>query len=377
MDRPWKRINPVVGAHFLHDTFSAFFPVILPRVIEKLSLSLTQAGMISAFMQIPAMLNPIIGFLADKYNLIQLLILAPAITATTMGLLGLANNVYAASLILILTGISVASFHAPAPGVIGKTSGNSIGRGMSYFMAAGELGRTVGPLLAVWAISQFTLEGYYPIMLVGWAASIILYSRLKDIRISVRGTSKSTLDWKKLTRVFTPITIYLTFRLFMSVSLTTYLPIYMESVGRSSWVGGAVALSVLELAGVLGALLSGTLSDRFGRRQILFIVTLISAILMLIFVNVSGMLVLPTLFVLGFFALSTTPVILAIIQDQFATSRSTSNGIFMFISFLMRSLVVFFLGVIGDHFSLQNAYLISGFLAFLSLPAIFFIPENG
>ena len=53
-------------AHFIHDVYSSFLAPLLPLLIEKLSLSLTQAGFLSTVMQIPALLNPYIGVLADR-----------------------------------------------------------------------------------------------------------------------------------------------------------------------------------------------------------------------------------------------------------------------------------------------------------------------
>lgn len=47
--------------HFIHDVYSSFLAPLLPLIIEKFGLSLTQAGFLSTVMQIPALLNPYIG----------------------------------------------------------------------------------------------------------------------------------------------------------------------------------------------------------------------------------------------------------------------------------------------------------------------------
>jgi FSR family fosmidomycin resistance protein-like MFS transporter len=86
------RVLTIFGAHFIHDTYSSFLAPLLPILIDKLSLSYTQAGSLSAISQIPSLINPLIGYLDDKVNLRIFVILAPAITATTMSCLGLAPN---------------------------------------------------------------------------------------------------------------------------------------------------------------------------------------------------------------------------------------------------------------------------------------------
>ena len=63
--------GPILGlsiSHFIHDVYSSFLAPLLPLLIEKLSMSLTQAGFLSTIMQIPALLNPYIGILADRIS---------------------------------------------------------------------------------------------------------------------------------------------------------------------------------------------------------------------------------------------------------------------------------------------------------------------
>ncbi len=47
--------------HFIHDVYSSFLSPLLPLLIEKLSLSLTRAGLLSTVMHLPAVLNPVNG----------------------------------------------------------------------------------------------------------------------------------------------------------------------------------------------------------------------------------------------------------------------------------------------------------------------------
>ena len=61
------QVAPVVAARSSLTTFILpALPQLLPVLIEKLSLSLTQAGALSACLQIPSLLNPLIGYLADR-----------------------------------------------------------------------------------------------------------------------------------------------------------------------------------------------------------------------------------------------------------------------------------------------------------------------
>jgi FSR family fosmidomycin resistance protein-like MFS transporter len=78
--------------HFIHDVYSSFLSPLLPLLIDKLSLTLTQAGFLSTIMQLPALLNPYIGVLADRISVRYFVILAPAMTAVPMSLIGIAPS---------------------------------------------------------------------------------------------------------------------------------------------------------------------------------------------------------------------------------------------------------------------------------------------
>lgn len=370
-----SKVLPIAGAHFVHDIYTAGIPALLPVLIEKLSLSLTMAGTLSMFMQLPALFTPFIGYLADRVSLRYFVIFAPALTATLIGSLGFAESYGGIVLLLLATGISIAIFHAPAPAMIARVSGNKVGMGMSLFMAGGELARSIGPILAVWAITTWTLDGYIRIAILGWSATLILYWQLRNI--SARTTTPSSLKSLRpfLRSMFLPMAGILLLRNFMLVCLTLYLPTYINMQGASLWVAGG-ALSLLEFAGVGGALLSGTMSDWAGRKRVLLITSLTSSLLLFIFLNVEGWLLVPVLILLGFSALSGMPVMLAIVQEQLPDNRAAGNGIFIAMSFLFQSLATLTIGLIGDRLGLESAFYISAALSVIAIPFILGLPER-
>jgi FSR family fosmidomycin resistance protein-like MFS transporter len=370
-----EQVLPIAGAHFVHDIYTATVAPLLPVLIEKLSLSLTQAGTLTAILQLPAMLNPFIGYMADKVSLRYFVILAPAMTATLISGISFANSYWAVAILLFLTGISVAAFHAPSPAMIARVAGRKVGLGMSLYMGAGELSRTVGPLIAVWAVTLWTLDGFYRIVVLGWATSAILFWRLRKVpaRVEKPGSLRGMLPVIK--DLFIPLTLYVVFRNFMAISLSTYLPTYMKSQGASLIVSGA-ALSILEFAGVVGALGGGTFSDRIGRKRMLLAATTASIALMFVFLNVDGWLLVPVLLALGLTTLSTSPVLMAMVQDHMPQNRAVGNGLFMLSSFLVRPLAMVGIGYMGDRMGLHSAFLWSALISLLAIPAILKLPEK-
>jgi FSR family fosmidomycin resistance protein-like MFS transporter len=372
------QVATVVGAHFIHDSFSAFVAPLLPVIQERLGTGYAATGGLSVFMQIPSLLNPFIGYMADKVSLRYFIILAPGLTATLVSSLGIFHNYVVLALLLFTAGISIAAFHAPAPAMVARLSGRRVGTGMSLFMAGGELGRTLGPLLVVTGIGWWGAEGIWRLAIIGWFCSAILYFRLRNISASpVAKTSGSLREiWPRVWRFFLIIIWIGLAKAFLSVAVTTYLPIFMRDVHNTNlWLAG-VSLSILEGAGVAGALLTGTLSDRLGRHRILLIVLAIAPLFLIAFLYAPGWLVFPLLIGLGLTVISPTPVLLALIQDHFPENRAMTNGIYLTINFLMRALAIWVVGALADQYGLGTAYLWSGIAAMLSVPGVFFLPQK-
>jgi FSR family fosmidomycin resistance protein-like MFS transporter len=243
-------------------------------------------------------------------------------------------------------------------------------------MVGGELGRTLGPIVIVSAVGLLTLEGTAWLMIIGLLASVILYVQLKDVPGRPPNAGQSP-PWRRALQTMGPFLVPLvgivTVRAFMLAALTTYLPTFLAEEGADLWLAG-VSLSVLEAAGVLGALLGGSISDWLGRRQVLLISLLTTVLFMFLFLSVNDWGRFPVLLVLGFTALSTTPVIMASVQESFPESRALANGVYMALSFVIRSGVVVLLGALGDLFGLRLAFTVSAVIPLLGVPFVFLLP---
>ena len=362
--------------HFIHDVYSSFLAPLLPLLIEKLSLSLTKAGLLSTVMQLPSLLNPIIGVWADRISVRWFIILAPATTAIPMSLIGLAPSYGVLLIIVFVTGISVALFHVPSPVIIARLSGDFKGRGMSFYMVGGEFARTLGPMVAVGAVSLLGLDGFYPIMVFGLLASVWLFLRFKNVPIQTRQAPKSVAGtWREMRFILLPLIGILVTRGFMHAALITFLPTFINSQTNDLWLAG-FALTLVEAAGVAGVLIAGHLSDRLGRRQVLLVSLIGAPIMLLGFIYIDGWLRFAALILTGLTLLSTSPVMLAMVQEHATSSPAAANGIYMMVSFLARSAVVVVVGFLGDRIGLQTTYMISAVLGFGGIPFIFLLPRH-
>jgi MFS transporter, FSR family, fosmidomycin resistance protein len=363
--------------HFIHDVYSSFLAPLLPLLIEKLSMTLTQAGLLSTVMQLPALINPWIGSLADRFSVRWFLVLAPALTAVPMSLIGVAPSYGILLILMLFAGLSVSVFHVPAPVVVARMSADRKGMGMSFFMVGGEAARAVGPMVAVGLVALMGLEGFYPVMVVSFVCSALLFLATRDLPVTRTAAAPVPLmkTWRGMRHILMPITGILVARGFMHGCMASFLPTFIAMNTGNLWLAGA-GLTIFEIAGVAGVVVAGTLSDRFGRRRLLTLSLLGAPVSLLAFVWVDGWLAFGMLMLTGFTLLSTTPVMLALVQESALESPSAANGLFMMISFLARSAVVVIVGMTGDLIGLKATYIVFALVGFIGLPFVFKLPAD-
>jgi FSR family fosmidomycin resistance protein-like MFS transporter len=369
-------VATIAAGHALHDTYTGFLPPLLPAFIESMALSNAQAGLLSLFLRAPSLFQPVIGNLADRVNMRYVVVLTPAVTSVMMSLLGVAPGYIVLALFLTVAGFSSAGLHSVAPVMAGNLSGRGLGRGMGFWMVGGELGRTLGPIVIVTAINLLTLRGTPWLMLFGLAASAVLYFRLRNVPVRPANAAPAR-PWRYALRTMRPLLApmagIITIRALMNSAVMIFLPTFLTGEGASLWLAGA-SLSLLEAAGVVGALTGGSLSDRLGRRRVVAAALILSPLAMVAFLNVAGVARIPVLLLLGFSTLSIHPSLMALVQESFPENRALANGIYGGADLVINSIATLALGAMGDMWGLTFAFYASAAVMLLGLPLLFVLP---
>jgi FSR family fosmidomycin resistance protein-like MFS transporter len=369
-----NQVATISLAHLAHDTYAAFLAPILPLLIDKLGMTLVMSAFLDIARKLPSLLNPFFGLLAERSDARYFVILAPAITAFSMSLLGVANSYALLVVLLIISGVSSTLFHIPSPGIIKASSGDKLGRGMSYYMVGGELARTVGPLLITGGVSLWGLEGTWRLMPFGLVASLILYYRLKDFQFTQTKFTKkpekgdAMAEVKRFLPLFGVMGGFMFFQSAMKMATTLYLAVYLTEHGFSLWYA-SIALSVLQFFGVIGTFVSGTISDKIGRQKTLVIMSSGAAVTMTLFIFTTNIYILVLLLsFLGIFMFANGPIMLSVIHEVETKMPTFVNSLYMTINFSISSVVVLMMGLFGDKLGLDITYEIAAVLAFFAIP---------
>jgi FSR family fosmidomycin resistance protein-like MFS transporter len=372
------RVATIATGHGLHDTFTAFLPPLLPVLIEKFSLVNVQAGLLTIFMQAPSILQPFIGYMADRRSLRAFVAATPAITAIAMSFIGVAPSYILIALFLLVAGFSSAVLHSTGPVLAGRLSGDRLGLGMSFWMVGGELGRTIGPIVIVNAITYLGPQRTPLISIVGIIISVMIYIQLGKVHEGKQANALY-LPWRDalvaMKPVLIPLTGFIIARSFTNACVGTFLPTYLTEKGASLVLAG-VSLSVMEAAGVLGAFLGGSLSDRLGRRPILLFSIVFTAVFTVLLMLADGWIEYPILLGLGFALLCSPPAFMAIVQESYPDNRALANGVYMAISFLSQTFSVIAVGRFADVYNMHLAFLVSSAVILFGIYFVFRLPEK-
>jgi FSR family fosmidomycin resistance protein-like MFS transporter len=349
------KVITISAAHFVHDCYTSILAPALPLIIEKLGISYGMTGLLAVIQRIPSLFNPLIGIIAERPVMRYMVIFSPALTAIFMSMIGVAPGYVFLAVLLFFSGISSTLWHIPTPVMVKSLAGKRTGKGMSYYMVGGELARTAGPLIILGVISLWGLEGTWKMMPLGFIASLVLYLNFRNAHFKPASSSRHHQEgsyWKIFLRYSAAFLLtggYTLFQAGMKSSLTYYLPTFLTSMGNSLKFSD-LALTVVQLAGAVGALFAGTISDKLGRMRTLIIISMATPLLTLLFLSLEGIWIFPVLLPLGFFLFAPTSVMLATVQELKTDKKAFVNAIYMTMNFFVNVMIYPVVGILIDHF---------------------------
>ena len=369
------KVLTMSAVHFVHDCYTAFLAPALPLLIEKLGMSYGMTGLLAVIQRIPSLFNPVIGIIAERPVMRYMVIFSPALTAVFMSLIGVAPGYTFLAILLFFSGISSMLWHIPTPVMVKQLSGSRVGKGMSYYMGGGELARTAGPMVILGVISWWGLEGMWRMMPLGIVASVVLWFQFRKANFTPPTSARKHQEgsyWKIFLRFSAAFALTGGFTFFqagMKASVTYFLPTFLTSTGNSLHYS-ELALTVIQLSGAMGALFAGTISDKIGRYRTLLIISVVTPLLTLLFLNLEGFWIFPVLLPLGFFIFAPTSVMLATVQELDTEKKAFVNSIYMTLNFFVSVMVYPLVGAAIDRVGFIPTF---RFIAFMGFGAIIIV----
>ena len=374
-------------SHLLNDMMQSLLPALYPMLKAHYGLSFGQIGVLTFTYHITAsILQPLIGRYTDVRPRPYSLSAGMGFTLAGLALLAYAHN-YAlllAAAALVGTGSSV--FHPESSRVARMASGGRHGLAQSVFQVGGNLGSSIGPLLAAFIVLPYgqssvvwfsfaALVGMFVLFQVGHWYRTHGLERLKP-RASAAQAGAAPPTRKHVTVAIAVLLALIFSKYFYLASLTSYYTLYLISRFHVSIQDAQIHLFVFLAAVAAGTLIGGPIGDRIGRKYVIWgsIVGVLPFTLILPHANLfwTGVLTVP----IGVILASAFPAIVVYAQELLPGRTGTVSGLFFGFAFGMGGIGAAVLGQLADVSGIRVVYELCAWLPVIGLLAGF-LPDVG
>lgn len=373
--------------HCLNDTLQSVISAVYPLFKEDLGLSFAQIGLITLVYQSAASVcQPLTGLFFDKWP--SAWSLPTGMSFTLVGLLSLAfaNTLPLVLCSVALVGIGSSVFHPEASRLTSLASGGKRGLAQSLFQVGGNLGGSLGPLLAAVFVAPygrrhialFTILAFTAIMVmipVGhWYKSFLL--RLRKAEGETLKTSVCRPLPKGKTVFSIAILLILIFSKYIYMaSLNSYYTFYLIHKFGVSVQASQLYLFVFLIATAIGTLLGGPIGDRVGRKYVIWASILGAAPFTLIMPHVENLYLTTILsFCVGLTLSSAFPAILVYAQELLPYKLGLISGLFFGFAFGVAGIASAVLGNMADRYGIEAVYNVCGYMPLIGL-VTWFLPD--
>ena len=364
----WITLAYLSLGHFFIDFYSNALGVFVPLLVDKLGISLTEAGFLGGLLSFSSSVTqPVYGYLSDRLRSPLFATLAPAVAGIFIASLGLAPTYGWLVALVFLGGAGIASFHpAGSSRVIANLEPARRQQAMAIFISCGSLGLACGPSAFSYLFDTIGMSRAYLAAIPGIIATLILIFFLPSTKAAVAvAKTSSRFDLSELKPVWGPLTILyfcVFLRSLVQISFSALMPLYLHKERGYSLSEASHLLSFYLAAGALGGFIGGNVAQRFGGKRVIQISFLGSLPLLAMFFLTTGWVSSAALIAGGFLLLFTIPVNVVMAQELAPTQAGTVSALMMGASWGMAGLIgIPLMGWIGEHYTLHVA--LSGLVA--------------
>lgn len=298
MERLWTKsfVLMTVGMLFLFNAFYMLYPT-LPLFIIQIGGNEAQVGLsMGAFMLTSVMVRPIVGGLLDRYGRRPFIVWGLLLFILAMYLYNWIGGIAVLLGLRIVHGMSWAvSSTAINTAVTDMIPSARLGEGMGWFSTSMTLAMAFGPMVGIWVVQDFSYHVLFQFAVVLSAVALLLTFGAKMPFRPQSGARKIELFEKPVLPISTSV-----FFMFIAYGgITTFVPLFAESIKVNSGVFFLAFAATLALSRPL----SGKLSDRYGETFVIvpaLVITVLALISLSFSTGLFGLIVSAVLYGLGF-----------------------------------------------------------------------------
>jgi len=372
----------IVGAlsfsHLLNDLIASLVPAIYPMFKNTFSLDFAEIGLITLTYQCTASIfQPLVGLYTDFRPKPYSLSAGMGFTFLGLILLSKASSLTGLLVAAGLIGLGSAVFHPEASRVARLASGGRHGLAQSLFQVGGNVGSSLGPLLAAIIVipsGQGSLVWFTFVALTAMVVLGVVGTWYKNNRLASHAATraraalaKPALSGRKVALSLTILLLLIFSKFFYTAGLTNYLTFYLIDKFQMPVQTAQIYLFVFLASVALGTITGGPLCDKIGRKLVIWgsIFGVFPFTLALPYADLfwTGVLIV----LIGVIMASAFSAILVYAMELIPGKVGLVSGLFFGLSFGMAGIGAAALGHLADLTSIEYVYKVCSFLPLIGL----------
>lgn len=355
----YSKIGILSFAHMLNDLYSNYLPQMLPfLIVITPGFTATRAAiLVSSFTITSSLVQPVFGFFLDRQGKRWLVHVGTLWMAIMLSLTGLVHSYVLLVILAALAGLGTAAFHPQASTMVNVLSGDRKAVLLSAFVAFGNFGFALSPLLLVPLFQAYGLKSTVITVIPGIIVAILLlFFAPRDNLLTGSNTPLSVVikSLKAASLELGAIIGVIAIRSLAYTGMLTLLPLYFKSQNLSN-ITASHLVTIMLATGAIGGVIGGFISDIYGRKLLVVGSLIISTPLFFGFFLTNGILSTIFLALAGAALLSSFSVTVVAAQEAIPNNKALAAGLTMGLAGGLGGLAVILLGRIGDIWGLPTA----------------------
>ncbi|MDF9408419.1 MFS transporter [Pelotomaculum isophthalicicum JI] len=343
------KIFSISIAHLFNDWYMNYIQTLLPFMVAA-GLGISRgAFLISAFTVTSSLFQPVSGYLVDQKNQRWMVYAGTLWMAVLISLVGVLQNYPLLVLTVALAGLGTAAFHPQASAMVASVSGDRKGFFQAIFMAAGNIGWALTPLMVVPFTQVYGLKLTPLFVLPGVVVAVLLWFTAPSVPDGTKAAPPPLCPvlraaWSELTKIMLVVTC----RSLAYFGLVSFLPLYLQHE-NISLLAGSRLLFLMLFSGAVGGLVGGYLSDLFGRKAVIVGSLITASPLFYLFLGASGPFSYLLLALAGACLLASFSVTVVATQEVISKNAAMAAGLMLGFGIGMGGLGVGLVGLLAEH----------------------------
>lgn len=349
------RVFSLSLAHLFNDWYMNYIQTLLPFIVAA-GLGVSKgAFLVSAFTITSSLLQPVSGYLVDQKDQRWLVYVGTLWMAVLLSLVGTLKNYPLLVLTVTLAGLGTAAFHPQASAMVSALSGDRKGLFQALFVAAGNVGWALTPLMVVPFVSTYGLQLTPVFVLPGLLVAALLWFTAPRVPGGPKAAppplwSVLRSSWAELTKVVLVVAC----RSLAYFGLVAFLPLYLQHE-NISLLAGSHLLFLMLFSGAVGGLAGGYLSDLFGRKAVIVGSLVATSPLFYLFLGTSGPFSYLLLALAGACLLASFSVTIVVAQEVISKNAAMAAGLMLGFGTGIGGLGVGLVGLLAEHMGIAYA----------------------